>query len=196
VAEKHARPSPRGDATLERLLDGALEVYAERGYHAASVREICARSGVGIGTFYAHFEHKRELLRRVFIDRALPFSRLVTPADLLDHDRLVACLRTAVDDPVTSGLFRAWYEAVLEEPDIARFHAGWRASTLEHLAATVAEAQRRVPSAVPRRDPVVLAWTIATLARELGIHDRKGAPDLDALARLFEELIFGGAPAD
>ena len=105
MAENHARPSPRGDATLERLLDGAVEVFAKRGYHAANVREICARSGVGIGTFYAHFGHKRELLRRVFLDRAVPFSRLVTPADLLDHDLLVACLRAAVDHPVQTGCF-------------------------------------------------------------------------------------------
>jgi len=37
---------------------------------------------------------------------------------------------------------------------------------------------------------------MGTLAREMGIHDRKGAPDLDSLARLFEELVVGRAPAD
>jgi len=192
---KAARRRDTADS-LARLLDGAQAIFAERGYHAANVREICARSGVGIGTFYAHFGHKRELLRRVFLDRAVPFSRLVTPADLLDHDLLVACLRAAVDHPVQTGLFRAWYEAVLEEPDIARFHAEWRALTLEQLAATIGQAQERVPPRGPRRDPAVLAWTMGTLAREMGIHDRKSAPDLDSLARLFEELVVGRAPAD
>jgi len=31
---------------------------------------------------------------------------------------------------------------------------------------------------------------MATLSREIAIHDRKGAPDPDALARLFEALMF------
>src|SRR4029077_11951832 len=113
VAKRPARPAPRGDATLERLLDGGLETLRERGYGASSISEICARSRVGIGTFYAHFERKRDLLRRVFVDRAVPFSRQVTPADFLDHARLVISLRSAVDDPIKAGLFRAWYEAVL-----------------------------------------------------------------------------------
>jgi AcrR family transcriptional regulator len=188
-----ARPTPRGDATLERLLDGAQEAFVELGYRAANIQEICARSKVGIGTFYAHFEHKRDLLRRVFVDRAVLLSRLVTPDDLLDHGRLVARLRRANDDPVAAGLLRAWYEAVLDEPEIARFHAEWRPETLTMLAATVAEAQRRAPSSGPRLDPLVVSWTMATLSRELAIHERTGAPDLETLARLFEELVFGPA---
>jgi len=88
--------------SLERLLAGARSTFAERGYRAANIHEICARSNVGIGTFYAHFDHKRQLLQRVFIERGVLLSRLVTPADLLDHDRLVACLRSASDDPVAA----------------------------------------------------------------------------------------------
>jgi len=92
-----------------------------------------------------------------------------------------------------AGLLRAWYEAVLEEPQIARFHAEWRASTLAVITATVAAAHKASPSKLPRRDPVVVAWTIATLSREMAIHDHRGAPDIDTLARLFEDLVFGPA---
>jgi len=191
-----SRAGGRRDATLERLVDAAQETFAERGYRAANIHEICARADVGIGTFYTHFDDKRELLQHVFVDRAVSFSSLLRPADVLDHHRLVACLRSAVDEPAVIGLFRAWYEAVLGEPDIARFHAEWRASTLKDVAATIAEARERSPSDGPRLDPAIVSWTIATLAREMGIHDRKGAPDLDALARLFEGLVFGGVIAD
>src|SRR5438552_5970070 len=163
--------------SLERLLAGARSTFAERGYRAANIHEICARSNVGIGTFYAHFDHKRQLLQRVFVERAVLLSRLVTPGDLLDHDRLVACLRSANDDPIAAGLLRAWYEAVLEEPQIARFHAEWRPATLDTLAATIAEAQQLAPVTGPRIDPSMIAWAIATLSRELAIHDRSRAPD-------------------
>ena len=182
--------------SLERLLAGARSTFAERGYRAANIHEICARSNVGIGTFYAHFDHKRQLLQRVFVERAVLLSRLVTPGDLLDHDRLVACLRSANDDPIAAGLLRAWYEAVLEEPQIARFHAEWRPATLDTLAATIAEAQQLAPVTGPRIDPSMIAWAIATLSRELAIHDRSGAPDTDALARFFETLVLGTLRSD
>jgi AcrR family transcriptional regulator len=178
------------DTTLERLMDGAQATFVERGYGAANIHEICARAKVGIGTFYAHFEHKRQLLQRVFVERAVLLSSSLGADDLLDHDRLVACLRRANDDPVAAGLLRAWYEAVLDEPEIAQFHAEWRPSTLEVLAATIAEAQRRSPSAGPRHDPAVVAWAMATLSREIAIHDRTGAPDVDVLASLFEGMMF------
>src|SRR5258708_38624565 len=80
-------PSPRGPdrrqtnrrdsaGSLERLLDGAQEVFARHGYRAANVNEICARSKVGIGTFYAHFDHKRDLLRQVYVERVLSSGKL------------------------------------------------------------------------------------------------------------------------
>jgi AcrR family transcriptional regulator len=184
------RTSGRTDKTLERLLDGAQETFAERGYGAANIHEICARAEVGIGSFYAHFDHKRQLLQRVFVERAVLLSSILTADDLLDHERLVACLRRANDEPVAAGLLRAWYEAVLDEPEIARFHGEWRPTTLRVLAATIAEARARSPSDGRRHDPALVAWAMATLSREIAIHDRKGAPDIEALARLFEGLMF------
>jgi AcrR family transcriptional regulator len=178
-------------ASLVRLLDGAQATFAERGYRASSISEICARSNVGIGTFYAHFEHKRQLLQAVCVERSFLLTTSMTPAILRDHSRLLALLRKVNDEPGAAGLLRAWYEAVLEEPEVARFHAEWRASTLKVLAATVAQAQKESPSETPRLDPALVAWTMATLSREMAIHDRKGAPDMDTLARLIERLVFG-----
>jgi len=62
---------------------------------------------------------------------------------------------------------------------------------LVDLAATIRDARKRSPSDQPRHDPAVVAWTMSTLSREMAIHDRSGLPDLDTLARLFEELMFG-----
>src|SRR5258708_21088013 len=180
----------RPDKTLERLLDGAQATFTERGYSASNIHEICTRSDVGIGTFYAHFDNKHQLLERVFLARVVLLSDTLTADDFLDHVRFVAKLGRAIDDPGSAGLLRAWYEAVLDEPDIAKAHAEWRPATLKVLAATIAEAQARSPSKGARHDPAIVAWAIATLAREMAIHDRNGAPDMDALGRLFEALVF------
>ena len=56
----------RADArrNRQRLLDAALQVYAERGADDASLDEIARRAGVGIGTLYRHFPTRQALLER------------------------------------------------------------------------------------------------------------------------------------
>jgi AcrR family transcriptional regulator len=43
----------------------AAGVFAERGYHGASIAEICRRSGVTVPVLYDHFPSKLELHRRL-----------------------------------------------------------------------------------------------------------------------------------
>lgn len=73
-AEASAVPSARRQATRERLLDAATEVFAEIGLQGASVEAICARAGFTRGAFYSNFAHKEELflelLEREFTRRA------------------------------------------------------------------------------------------------------------------------------
>ena len=52
--------------TKARLLRAAVEVLAERGYHASSIDEICARAGYTRGAFYSNYSSKDELVVEVF----------------------------------------------------------------------------------------------------------------------------------
>ncbi len=56
----------RRSNTRARLLEGALEVLAERGFHGASVEEICDRAGFTRGAFYSNFASKDELVLALF----------------------------------------------------------------------------------------------------------------------------------
>jgi AcrR family transcriptional regulator len=47
--------------TQEKLLDAALDAFAERGFHGASVEEICERAGFSRGAFYSNYSSKTEL---------------------------------------------------------------------------------------------------------------------------------------
>lgn len=46
----------------DQILGCALEVFSEKGYHASSVADVCARAGIGRGTLYQYFDDKRALL--------------------------------------------------------------------------------------------------------------------------------------
>jgi AcrR family transcriptional regulator len=49
------------DATQQQLLDAAEQVFAEKGFKAASVREICKRAGANISAVNYYFRDKKRL---------------------------------------------------------------------------------------------------------------------------------------
>ncbi|MBA8815333.1 AcrR family transcriptional regulator [Microbacterium halimionae] len=56
-----AVPSRRRELTRQRLLDAAQQVFAESGFDAASVEDVCERAGFTRGAFYSNFESKEGL---------------------------------------------------------------------------------------------------------------------------------------
>lgn len=52
----------RSQRTLERIAGAALELIAEQGVEATTVAQIVARAGSSIGSFYARFSGKDELM--------------------------------------------------------------------------------------------------------------------------------------
>lgn len=85
--------SLRGDATRELVLDTALDMFAERGYRATSVRDIASRCGITHPGLLYHFPSKAALLmaalqRRDDVDcvdgeiRELGFNQLESRAVL------------------------------------------------------------------------------------------------------------------
>jgi AcrR family transcriptional regulator len=65
-ATRQESPKRRRSTTRARLLEGALEVFAERGFHGASVEDICDRAGFTRGAFYSNFASKDELVLALF----------------------------------------------------------------------------------------------------------------------------------
>lgn len=59
-ADETLRLSPKL-TTKERILEAALEVFSQKGFHTATTDEIAERAGVGKGTLYRHFETKDKL---------------------------------------------------------------------------------------------------------------------------------------
>ena len=56
---------PQRPGTMERILDAALEVFSEFGFHHATVDEIADRADVGKGTLYRYFANKETLFNEL-----------------------------------------------------------------------------------------------------------------------------------
>lgn len=80
------------------LLACALEVFAEKGYHAASVSDIVKKAGVARGTFYLYFEAKRSVFDQLLDDL---FAVLDSQVKRIDPSRgsagVVAQMESNVD---------------------------------------------------------------------------------------------------
>jgi AcrR family transcriptional regulator len=75
-------PSSRLPAARRRrqLLDVAVDVFAERGFHGTSMDEVAEAAGVTKPVLYQHFDSKRELFLELLDDVGSHLVRAVTAA--------------------------------------------------------------------------------------------------------------------
>jgi AcrR family transcriptional regulator len=107
----------------DRLKAAALQVFGEQGYEGASIEQIAARAGLAVGGFYLHFRSKRQLLLVLMDDLLEKLSRLdlMPAAGGTPRERLRELLTRAFSaDLEYLPAYRAWQEAALSDPDLAR----------------------------------------------------------------------------
>ena len=111
--------------TVQRLLEAAGQVFAERGFAAATVRDICERAGANVAAINYHFRDKLGLYQAVF-------------------RHAVTCGGSVVDAPDTSGTpaerLHAWTSSFLSDL-VAKDNAGWPSRL---MARELAEFRERV----------------------------------------------------
>ena len=83
-----ARRWAKTGATQQRILDAATEVFATRGFTAATMADVVAVSGASIGSIYHHFGGKSELFLAIFEQMADAVDRRIDAAMRQAEDRL------------------------------------------------------------------------------------------------------------
>jgi AcrR family transcriptional regulator len=81
------------------ILEHALAVFSEKGYHAAKVEDIVTRAGVARGTFYLYFEDKRATFAELldgFVARLREAILRIDPRGLI-RDQLKANVERSID---------------------------------------------------------------------------------------------------
>lgn len=136
-APRRGRGRPRVDDKRRIILDAALRVFADRGYHGTAVPEVAAAAGVGTGTLYRYFEHKEALVNEVYRDAKQRLrSALLDGVPTPEVDDLGAAERWFTD------LWRRLATFARAEPDAFRFlemqdHAAYLDAASRQLELTV-----------------------------------------------------------
>jgi len=162
------RGSPRAAATQLQLIDTAAELFASRGYRAATVRDLARATSLTTGSIYGNFTNKAGLLVEVIEVRIrqdlerLPADLLATasPADLVEFNLLAFASRATLRSLVLEGAAAARSDGEVR----VRLQ-----SVLEHhLATWVSGLEDRLGGSVRAHAGVLTAVT-AVWAAELGL---------------------------
>jgi AcrR family transcriptional regulator len=109
-------PRPKR-TTKDKLMDAAEKLFARRGFHGVSLREITAEAGVDLALVNYHFGTKKKLLAEVIERRG----------QVLNAERLqqLAAVRLAATPqaPATEAVIGAFLNPILDR--LAHAGAGW-----------------------------------------------------------------------
>ncbi|QKJ19207.1 TetR/AcrR family transcriptional regulator [Microbacterium hominis] len=192
----------RGEATRGRLLEAAEAVFAEQGYHEASIVKITERAGIGLGTFYLYFDSKQTIFEALVIDLNRRVRHSMTEAMAGASSRLEAeragfagFFRFTAEHPA---LYRVVREAEFVSPEVLRLHY---TRIVEGYEAGLRAAQSAgdVDAAL---DPETTAWALMGMGELIGMRfllwerDAEGNPprELDpavfaAMARFIDNAL-------
>jgi TetR/AcrR family transcriptional regulator, repressor of fatR-cypB operon len=100
-----------GEATRQRLLRAALDLYTTVGFRATTTPAIAARAGVAEGTIYRHFSGKEHLLNEVYRNAQHWGAGLVKEPESNGHHSVAERL---------SGIARRLLDAAGRDPSLTR----------------------------------------------------------------------------
>jgi AcrR family transcriptional regulator len=187
-------PRPRRDEVRGRVLQAAGEVFAERGFAAASLDQVAAAAGFTKGAVYSNFASKDELFLAL-MDEEVGRRVHVVETALRATDDLHAAL-AAVGAELSRReagwqlLYLEFWQRAVRDPDVRRAFVASR----RELRARIADVVARFLTEHPVRtgwDADALTVVLIALSNGLAL---EALPDPDAvpadlLARVLGELV-------
>lgn len=143
--------SRRREATRQKLLDAAAQVFAEVGLDAASVESICDRAGFSRGAFYSNFATKDELMlaltQRVAeekidavtarIQDLRETGEIYAPAEIVQR-----VLDVAIDEKMGILLTSEIRTRAMRDAALAEAYLAWQAGIVDRVAGVILELGR------------------------------------------------------
>lgn len=67
-SENPSREDPEEDPKRRQILEAALTLFSEEGFHGTSMAALAKAAGLPVGTIYRHFAGKEELIHALYVD--------------------------------------------------------------------------------------------------------------------------------
>jgi AcrR family transcriptional regulator len=93
-------------STKEKVFEVALDLFAQKGYDAVSMREIAEAVGIRKASLYSHFSSKDELIEQII---KFPMAALEsTGPEGDDYDKMISSMGVEGFMTMSSGVFNNW----------------------------------------------------------------------------------------
>jgi AcrR family transcriptional regulator len=126
----------------DSILDAAQAVFAERGYHRTTIKDVAARADVADGTLYNYFENKDALLSALFERFQVELGETGTTPDATPHARVQQSL-----EPSMLQLLRVMLSEMLVDQALRDRYRDRLLAPMNELAARATEAAPKNPLA-------------------------------------------------
>lgn len=169
----------RADEKKARIVDAALDLFSDKGYHGANAKAIAARAGVATGSFYRYFRDKKAVFMAVCHRMAselgggiFDLGRRMRREGRSEKEILAAIVRHAV---TSHDRHKAFHREVLAmqvlDPDVA----AWTREREKRVMAALAEFLAPMSDAYRIGDPQaaveLVYYTIEEVAHRAVLFD-------------------------
>ena len=187
---------PRVKTKKQVIFEEAAKLFQEKGYSAASMRDLADRVNLKASSLYSHIKAKEEILQKICFDNASHFTQgmdTVEKSGQSPEEKVRALLRLhleiALDDPTSITVFNDEWKH-LEEPHLTRFLNLRR--DYENRFRTII--QEGIASGVFRSvDPTVALFTLLSSLRWIHYWHRPSRKiDREALLRDVTAILLNG----
>ncbi len=199
ASEGKAPRTARGERTLRRILDAALEEFGNRGFSDGSIVGITRRARVALGTFYTYFDSKEAVFKALVIDMSAQVRDHVAPVLAKATDGFDAEEKALASYLAFARTHKQVYR-IIDEAEFADpegFEKHYRTTASRIVARLEAAKARGEFSAEPSRLATeVEAWAIMGMNVFLGLRFAVwGKEPPDEVARLANRLLRSGLEA-
>lgn len=191
----------RGIETRNRILDAARNLFSAKGFHGTNSKEIAARAGVSIGSFYSYFKNKKVLFMEVF--------------KAYEHERVLQILRgQRLDDIDAPGVRRAIVRSMISsilslhdsssefhreawamcytDPDVEGFHTEIEHQIYDQLTAFFRQFEDRMRVTDLEAAAVVVSNAVEIVVHQIKLFHTPVSQErlIDALADMIHRFLF------
>lgn len=118
---------PIANATKVKIIEVSIELFSERGFNGASIRDITKEVGIKESSLYKHFKNKDEILEIIFMNFRKEAMKLLPPMDRIGWiiefmsvqdflQRGIENFLQHIDDSINQKVWRIMYIELFRHP--------------------------------------------------------------------------------